>query len=211
MARRKAMLGPEAEAFSKYEAKLLAQEAAAPREKDESFWMAVTQAGLAAAAGASPHALKNIAEGFGTGLAGYKESLKEFKKAEQERTKALADIEQARRAEKRGDVDAALDRAVAGVPPGADGLLLLPYLAGERTPNVPNGTGVLFGLTGRTIAAGHLARSAMEGVALGLNYGLRRLNELAYDPRRSVSPAAAPSRPRGGRSWPMFLLCPWWR
>ena len=82
-----------------------------------------------------------------------------------------------------GLVHAALDRAVAGVPPGADGLLLLPYLAGERTPNVPNGTGVLFGLTGRTIAAGHLARSAMEGVALGLNYGLRRLNELGVRPK----------------------------
>ena len=68
----------------------------------------ITPNAQAAAAGASPHALKNIAEGFGTGLAGYKESLKEFKKAEQERTKALADIEQARRAEKRGDVDAAL-------------------------------------------------------------------------------------------------------
>jgi xylulokinase len=78
---------------------------------------------------------------------------------------------------------AALDRAVAGVPPGAEGLLLLPYLAGERTPNVPNGTGVLFGLTGRTIAPGHLARAAMEGVALGLNYGLRRLNGLGVRPR----------------------------
>lgn len=107
-AKRKAMLGEEGQALSKYEAKLLAQEAAAPGEKDQAFWMAITQAGLAAAAGSSPHALKNIAEGFGTGLAGYKEALKEFKKAEQERTKAIAEIEQARRAEKRGDVDAAL-------------------------------------------------------------------------------------------------------
>lgn len=108
MARRKAMLGDEGQALSKYEAKLLAQEAALPREKDESFWMAVTQAGLAAAAGKSSNALQNIAEGFGTGLAGYKDALKEFKKAEQERDKAMADIERARRAEKRGDVDAAL-------------------------------------------------------------------------------------------------------
>jgi xylulokinase len=77
---------------------------------------------------------------------------------------------------------AALDRAVAAVPPGADGLLLLPYLAGERTPNVPAGTGVLFGLTSRTVAEGHLARAAMEGVALGLNYGLRRLNQLGVRP-----------------------------
>jgi xylulokinase len=78
---------------------------------------------------------------------------------------------------------AALDRAVAGVPPGADGLLLLPYLAGERTPNVPAGTGVFFGLNARTLAAGHLARATMEGVALGLNYGLRRLNTLGLRPK----------------------------
>lgn len=108
MARRKALLGEEGQALSKYEAKLLAQEAAAPGEKDQAFWMAVTQAGLAAAAGKSANALQNIAEGFGTGVAGYKDALKDFKKAEQERTKAMAEIEQARRAEKRGDVDAAM-------------------------------------------------------------------------------------------------------
>ena len=73
---------------------------------------------------------------------------------------------------------AGLDRAVRKAPPGAGGLLLLPYLAGERTPNVPDGTGVLFGLTQRTFTRGHLARAAMEGVALGMNYGLRRLAEL---------------------------------
>ena len=77
----------------------------------------------------------------------------------------------------------ALDSAVAGVPAGANGLSFLPYLAGERTPNVPNGTGLLFGLTGRTLSEGHLARAAMEGVALGLNFGLRRLNQLGVRPK----------------------------
>src|SRR5690606_36003784 len=37
--------------------------------------------------------------------------------------------------------------AVESTPAGANGLVLLPYLAGERTPNVPDGTGVLLGLT----------------------------------------------------------------
>ena len=73
---------------------------------------------------------------------------------------------------------AALDAAVAKVPAGAEGLLLLPYLAGERTPNVPAGSGVLLGLDRRTFAAGHIARATMEGVTLGMNYGLRRLREL---------------------------------
>jgi len=72
----------------------------------------------------------------------------------------------------------ALDRAVAAIAPGADGLVLLPYFAGERTPNVPDGTGVFFGLNGRTSTPGHLARAAMEGVTMGMNYGLRRLAAL---------------------------------
>jgi xylulokinase len=68
------------------------------------------------------------------------------------------------------------------VPAGANGLLLLPYFEGERTPNVPDGTGVWFGVNGRTFEAGHFARAAMEGVTLGMNYGLRRLAALGVKP-----------------------------
>ena len=64
------------------------------------------------------------------------------------------------------------------VPPGAGGLLLLPYLEGERTPNVPDGTGVMIGINGKTFRASNYCRAAMEGVTLGMNYGLRRLAEL---------------------------------
>ncbi len=70
---------------------------------------------------------------------------------------------------------AELDAAVQSVPAGAGGLVLLPYLAGERTPNVPDGSGTLLGLNGVTFSAGHLARAAMEGATMGMNYGLRRL------------------------------------
>jgi len=73
---------------------------------------------------------------------------------------------------------AVLDRAVAHTPAGAGGLVMLPYLAGERTPNVPLGSGVLLGLTPQNFSAGNLARAAMEGVTMGLNYGLRRLATL---------------------------------
>jgi xylulokinase len=72
----------------------------------------------------------------------------------------------------------AMAKAVAATPSGADGLVLLPYLEGERTPNVPNGTGVFLGVNGRTMTAGHMARAAMEGVTMGMNYGLRRLEKL---------------------------------
>lgn len=70
------------------------------------------------------------------------------------------------------------DEDVLKTPPGADGLVLLPYFEGERTPSVPNGTGTLFGLNRRTFTAGHLLRAAMEGATMGMNYGLLRLKAL---------------------------------
>ncbi|MGZ8940243.1 MAG: xylulokinase, partial [Limisphaerales bacterium] len=70
----------------------------------------------------------------------------------------------------------------ASAPAGCDGLFLLPYLEGERTPNVPAGTGIFFGVTTKTFTAGNFARAAMEGVTLGMNYGLRRLGELGVQP-----------------------------
>jgi xylulokinase len=70
----------------------------------------------------------------------------------------------------------------ARVPAGSNGLLLLPYFEGERTPNVPDGTGVWFGINKKTFEEGHFARAAMEGVTLGMNYGLQRLAELGVKP-----------------------------
>ena len=74
------------------------------------------------------------------------------------------------------------DGAVAKARAGAGGLLLLPYLEGERTPNVPDGTGVFFGVSPKPFTAGQYARAAMEGVTLGMNYGLRRLAQLGVKP-----------------------------
>lgn len=76
------------------------------------------------------------------------------------------------------------EKAASKVSPGSEGLLLLPYLEGERTPNVPNGTGVWFGANTRTHRDGHFARAALEGVTLGMNYGLRRLAQLGVKARQ---------------------------
>lgn len=76
----------------------------------------------------------------------------------------------------------ALDAALESVPVGADGLLMLPYLTGERTPNLPHGTGVLHGLTIQNFTPEHLARAASEAVTLGLGYGLQRFRELGVSP-----------------------------
>ncbi len=76
-----------------------------------------------------------------------------------------------------------LTDAVEKTPAGSEGLILLPYFEGERTPNIPEGTGVLYGLNSRTFNPSHIARAAMEGVTLGMNYGLDRMRELGIKPK----------------------------
>jgi xylulokinase len=90
----------------------------------------------------------------------------------------------------------AMEEAAGGVPPGSDGLLLLPYFEGERTPDLPDAAGVWFGANRRTHTAAHFCRAAMEGATLGLRYGMERLRDkrgLAPS-RESPSPARAASR-----------------
>jgi xylulokinase len=74
-----------------------------------------------------------------------------------------------------------MDAAVASVPPGADGLTLLPWFTGERTPDLPSARGVMAGISLKNFDAPHLARAAMEGVALGLAYGLGCLRNLGVE------------------------------
>ncbi len=79
----------------------------------------------------------------------------------------------------------ALDRAEK-LEPGADGLLFMPYLAGERTPNLPNAAGSLFGVSMSNLDAGQLARAAVDGVAAGIAYCLAALRRLTIDEPRIV-------------------------
>jgi xylulokinase len=60
-------------------------------------------------------------------------------------------------------------------PAGADGLVLVPYLEGERTPDRPEATGALHGLTLRSTSPAHVARAAVEGLLCGLADGLDAL------------------------------------
>jgi xylulokinase len=62
---------------------------------------------------------------------------------------------------------APVDELAAEAPAGSGGVALLPYLAGERTPNLPAATGSFHGLTQRTEPA-HLARAAVEGIVASL-------------------------------------------
>jgi xylulokinase len=66
-------------------------------------------------------------------------------------------------------VDAAVFSALAlAASPGADGLTLLPYLDGERSPNRPSANGVLRGLTSGNATQANLVRAAVEAVLCSL-------------------------------------------
>lgn len=75
-----------------------------------------------------------------------------------------------------------LESRIASTEPGAGGISFLPYLNGERTPNLPNGSGVIHGLNGANATPANIARAAMEGATLGLAYGLRRFADLGLTP-----------------------------
>jgi len=65
-----------------------------------------------------------------------------------------------------------LSELALSAPSGADGLVLVPYLEGERTPNLPHATGSVHGLTLRTSTPAHWARAAVEGLLCGLADGI---------------------------------------
>ncbi|MHB8658017.1 MAG: FGGY-family carbohydrate kinase [Solirubrobacteraceae bacterium] len=72
-------------------------------------------------------------------------------------------------------------------PAGADGLLLLPYFAGERTPIFdPQARGVIAGLTLRHLR-GHLFRAVYEGIAFGIRQIFEILDEAAQPAARIVA------------------------
>ncbi|MFN3240091.1 MAG: xylulokinase [Planctomycetota bacterium] len=71
-----------------------------------------------------------------------------------------------------------LTAAAAQVAPGCDGITWLPFLMGERVPDLPNATGTLLGMRPGTLRPGHLYRAALEGTSLNLGLGFERLQAL---------------------------------
>jgi xylulokinase len=70
---------------------------------------------------------------------------------------------------------AELDRLALSAPAGAGGLVVVPYLEGERTPDRADATGAIHGLTLTTSSPERLARAAIEGLLCGLADGLDAL------------------------------------
>jgi xylulokinase len=83
-----------------------------------------------------------------------------------------------------GEEFSALVREAEAWEPGCEGLVFLPYLAGERTPHAdPDARGAFTGLSLRH-DRGALVRSVLEGVAFGLRDSLDLIRELGMEPER---------------------------
>jgi xylulokinase len=74
----------------------------------------------------------------------------------------------------------AFEAAALSVPPGAEGVVLVPFLDGERTPNLPEARGMLVGLRSDAHPA-QVARAAFEGVVCGLLEALDALGAAGVD------------------------------
>jgi xylulokinase len=71
-----------------------------------------------------------------------------------------------------GKTVADIEPALAATIPGAEGLTFLPFLNGERTPDLPSARGTLSGLSTTNFNAECLIRAAVEGVSFGILAGL---------------------------------------
>lgn len=93
-----------------------------------------------------------------------------------------------------------ITNAALAVPPGSDGLVVLPYFSGERTPvNDPRARGVYFGLT-LAHSRAHLFRATVEGISYGVRHHLEVMREIGAEPEEIIAVG-------GGTKSPLWLKC----
>lgn len=90
---------------------------------------------------------------------------------------------------------AELGRLALAAEPGSGGLVLQPWFEGERTPNRPDATATLFGLTLATATRESLARAAIEGMLCGLADGLDAVRAVGVEARRILLIGGAAQNP----------------
>ncbi|MDC7226902.1 MAG: xylulokinase [Spirochaetales bacterium] len=71
-----------------------------------------------------------------------------------------------------------LNSKATAVPPGADGIIVLPYFGGERTPSMPNGRAVIAGMNMNNVSEAGILRASMESAVFGLKLGFESLASL---------------------------------
>ncbi|MEV0277331.1 xylulokinase [Streptomyces sp. NPDC050610] len=90
-----------------------------------------------------------------------------------------------------GDIDLLARTA----EPGAGGLVFLPYLGGERTPNLPDATGSLLGMRTDNMRPPQLARAAVEGMLCNMAEALDELRARGVEARRVLLIGGAAKAP----------------
>lgn len=70
--------------------------------------------------------------------------------------------------------------------PGCNGIIMLPYFNGERTPNYPNGEAVLAGLNFENTTKENIARAALESAVFALKVGLEAFIEQGFNPKKLI-------------------------
>lgn len=73
------------------------------------------------------------------------------------------------------------DNEAKEAPIGAEGVIMLPYFNGERTPNYPHGKGCLVGFDLHNMTERNISRAALESAIYGLKIGLDSFKELGYE------------------------------
>jgi xylulokinase len=73
------------------------------------------------------------------------------------------------------------DATLAEVEAGSDGLIMLPFFTGERTPNLPKASASLLGLTAHNCTRGHMLRATVEGATYAMRFGLDELTRLGIE------------------------------
>jgi len=88
-----------------------------------------------------------------------------------------------------------LGRLALAAPAGAGGLVLHPYFEGERTPNLPDATASLTGMTLASTTREGLARAAIEGMLCGLADGFDAIRAQGVEARRVLLIGGAAQNP----------------
>jgi xylulokinase len=79
-----------------------------------------------------------------------------------------------------------MDRLALSAPVGADGLTMVPYFEGERSPNLPDAAGALHGVTTRNLTSANVARAAVEGLLSSMAYCIEKISEQGVDVARII-------------------------
>ena len=73
------------------------------------------------------------------------------------------------------------DATLVEVEAGSDGLIMLPFFTGERTPNLPKASASMLGLTAQNCTRGHMLRATVEGATYAIRFGLDEMTRLGIE------------------------------